>query len=176
MGRPMGLDFGLEKNTSCIKRKFRWILIIPGVSADDSINALPPAKSARPNLSFKETNVQHMNEVIWYPMKPEWKPISLSLYDLKKNQNPIFAWFRRLYDPCSGAFNPSVGIQFKQNATLKMLDGCGDTLETWVYENAWPQTLEWGELDMSSSEYTTIDLTLRYDRAFIEEEIDCGSS
>ena len=47
-----------------------------------------------------------------------------------------------------------------------MYDGCGEILETWTFENVWPNNIEWGELDMSDSSYVTIDLTLRYDRAY----------
>jgi hypothetical protein len=155
MARRMGWDFGLEKSGLCFKRKFRWLLKIPGVSAE-GVNTLPPMKSARPSLSFKEVEVRHLNEDIYFPGRPEWKPISLSLYDIKKQENKIFQWLQLVYDSCQG--------------TLELYDGCGNVLETWVYENAWPNAIEWGELDMANNEITTIDLTLRYDRAFIEEE------
>ena len=59
---------------------------------------------------------------------------------------------------------------FKKNARLELLSGCGDILEMWFFENAWPQTVEFGELDMSSSEYVTAEITLRYDRAFVVTE------
>jgi hypothetical protein len=56
----------------------------------------------------------------------------------------------------------------KERATLEMYNGCGDVLETWVFENAWPQAVEFGDLDMSSSDVVTCDLTIRYDRAYIQ--------
>ena len=99
MGRSMGFDFGL--NTQCLKRKFRWLFKIPSVSAE-GINTLPPDKGARPSLSFKEVEVQHLNETIYYPSKPEWKPINLTLYDLKKNNNPVIEWLSNQYNPQSG--------------------------------------------------------------------------
>lgn len=167
MPRNMGLDFGLESNF-CLKRKFRWLFRIPGVSAD-GINSLPPDKGARPSLSFKEIEVQHLNEVIYFPSKPDWKPINLTLYDLKKNSNPIVSWLNNLYNPQSGRWTIGFGggPEFKKpEAYLEMYDGCGEIMETWIFENIWPNNIEWGELDMADSNYVTIDLTLRYDRAY----------
>jgi hypothetical protein len=169
MGRNMGLDYGLEKNEVCYGRKFRWLLKIDDVSAT-GINSLPPEKSARPNLSFKEMEAQHLTETVYYPSKPDWKPINLVLYDLKKNKNPVMEWIKKIYDPNGdGTWNPSGDNDFKKKATLEMYNGCGDTIEKWVYENAWPQAVEFGDLDMGSEEVVKIDITLRYDRAYIDE-------
>jgi len=176
--KTMGFDLGLSGGNTCFKRKFRWMLKLDGISGE-GVNALPPLRSARPSLSFKEMEVQHLNETIFYPSKPEWKPFPLSLYDLKKAEkkvkdkteivdikNPVVAWIKSIYDASSGDWKPSSG--FKRNCTLEMYDGCGNVIETWTFENAWPQNIEFGELDMSSSDVMTIDLTLRYDRAYIE--------
>ena len=170
----MGLDFGLENTGSCIKRKFRWLLKIDGISAlnsnTQSVNALPPSKASRPSLTFKEMEVQHLIETVYYPSKPEWKPITLTLFDLKKNRNPVFDWIKQVYDTCgTGSWNVSVGNGFKKKATLEMYDGCGNTIESWEFQNAWPQSIDFGDLDMGSSEYSTIEITLRYDRAVLLE-------
>ena len=166
-------DMGLGKLGSdvvCIKRKFRWQLRIPDICVDGT-NALPPEKSARPSLSFKEIEAQHLVETIYFAGKPEWKPINLTLYDIKKSRNPIFKWLKEQYDPCEGTWKaPSPGSWKKSTAYLEMYDGCGNILETWVFENVWPNAIEWGDLDMANSEYATVDLTLRYDRAYIQEE------
>lgn len=175
----MTFDFGLADDI-CFPRKFRWLLKIPDISAD-GIGSLPPQKSARPSLAFKEASAEHLNETIYFPMKPDWKPINLTLYDLKKTTNPIFKWLKSLYNPCNGNWLPPSASAFgssqsitntfkKSSARLEMYDGCGKILETWVYENVYPNNIEWGELDMSNVEVTTVDLTLRYDRAYIEDE------
>jgi hypothetical protein len=164
----MGFQFGLEQSANTLKRKFRWLLKIPGISADSSVNSLPPSKSARPNLSFKEVEVKHLVETVYYPGRPEWKTINLTLFDLQKNENPIIAWFKNIYDVTgNGTWTPSGENNFKKQATLEMYNGCGDTIETWNFDNVWPQTIEFGELDMTSPDVVMIDVTLRYDRAFI---------
>jgi len=162
----MGFNYGLESSAVCIKRKFRWLLRIEGISAA-GISSLPPSKSARPSISFKEIQVEHLNETIYFPGKPDWKPITLSLYDLKKSNHPVFAWLQRIYNPQSGQMVPSTDNNFILNADLELYDGCGNILEGWRYENVWPQSVDFGELDMGSNEIITCDLTLRYARAYV---------
>lgn len=158
----------------CMMRKFRWLFFIDGVS-DDGASALPPDKGARPSLSFKEIEVQHLNETVYFPGKPDWKPIQLTLFDLKKNYNPVFEWLSEQYDVCGGNDQSSERARwnrpgnFKKDARLEMYDGCGNVMEKWFFKNVWPNNIEWGDLDMSNSEYITVELTLRYDRAWVTD-------
>lgn len=167
----MGFSFGLEKPDVCFKRKFRWLFLIPSVS-EDGVGMLPPERGARPSLSIKEVEAQHLNEIIYYPSKPDWKPINLTLYDLKTSTNPVIRWLSNQYNPENGEWKIGYGTvrnpqqEFKKDATLQMLDGCGGIIEEWKLDNIWPNNIDWGELDMSDSNYVTIDLTLRYDRAY----------
>jgi hypothetical protein len=163
----MYFDFGLEKDTVCFKQKFRWLLKIPDVSAS-GVNSLPPSKAARPSLSFKTMEIQHLNETIFRPSKPDWKPINLTLFDLKKNEHPIFKWLKKQYDPENGEWKNAPPNDFViSEVTLEMYDGCGSVMETWIFENVWPETVEFGDLDMALSDYSTCELSLRYDRAYI---------
>lgn len=165
--KTMGMDFGLDGESACYKKKNRWLFIIPKISADESVECLPPFKSSRPQFSFKELEAQHITETIYFPGRPEWKPITLFLYDLKKDtENPIFKWLKELYDPRQGTYKPSCD-GWKKDGTLEMYDGCGNVIETWTFENIWPQQIEFGDLDMGTSDLATCDLTLRYDRAYI---------
>lgn len=168
MGRPMGLDFGLESPSVCYKRKYRWLFKIPDVSAE-GVNALPPSKGARPNLSFKEMEAQHLTETIYYPGKPEWKPVNLTLYEVGRKgvDHPVLKWIKELYNPENGTWKPSCDGFKRFQCFLEMYDGCGELLERWVFENIWVQAIEFGDLDMSSSEVVVCDMTLRYDRAYV---------
>ncbi len=139
MARTMGFDFGLADTGVCFKHKFRWLLKIPGISAE-GIDALPPFKGARPSVSFKEMDVQHLTETVYYPSKVEYKPLPLTLYDLKRNKHPVWEWVKKVYNAQTGNWSPSVSSQFiKPQARLEIYDGCGNTLETWIIENVYPQ-------------------------------------
>jgi hypothetical protein len=162
---------------TCFKLKNRWLLSIPEISDDRGVNALPPSSSARPTLTFKEQSVEHLSETIWFPVKPDFKPISLKLYDLVKNDNAVFNWIREIYDPSYGSWNfgqipyenqPNSAIfGMKRDAVLTLYDGCGSVIEKWVYENAYPSESNFGDLDMADGAVLTVDLTLRYDRAYV---------
>lgn len=169
----MGLDFGLNTGEFC-KRNFRWLFFVPGVCGDNTpgVKALPPEKSARPAISFKEIEVKHLIEDVYYPGKPDWKPISLVLYDLSrdpyaKNPHPVFNWLRELYDPKAGDYWEPNRYNFIKYAELHMYNGCGDLVEMWLYEDAWPQSINFQNLDMADSNVTTCDITIRYARAYV---------
>ena len=175
MPRPMGWDFGLEKSDLCFKRKFRWLFKIDEISAMGA-DSLPPLRASRPSITFKEQEVQHLTETVYYPMKPEYKPINLTLYDIKHgSKNPIFNWLKRLFSPEDNAnWQAPVKPAGSQDpfifneATLELYDGCGEVVELWVYESVWPQSCEFGELEMATSDVLTVDLTLRYARSYIK--------
>lgn len=165
----MGLGYGLEKSNICFKQSNRWLFMIPGISAS-GINSLPPSKSARPKLSFKEIQVEHMHETIYLPGKIEYSPVNLSLYDLKKNNHPVFTWIKSAYNACNGSYKYPVDNNFFKTAYLELYDASGNILERWIYENVWLKEVDFGDLDMSLSDVLTCDLTLRYARAYIDDQ------
>jgi hypothetical protein len=180
----MGPAYGLDDVNAEVLRKFRWIFRLPGVIASDnpfrSIRTLPPRKASRPKLQFKSQEFQHLTESIHVPMKADWQTINLTLFDVKRcgdenKYNVVFDWIRNsqqgqdgkgIYNPESGTWVPFIDAKFKRTAELSMLDGCGNELETWVFENAYVESADWGELEMEISDVVAIEITLRYDRAY----------
>jgi hypothetical protein len=164
MAQQMGWGDSFGLVDGCFKRKNRWLLTIPDISAE-GINSLPPSKASRPSLSFKELSLEHLNETIYFPGKPEWKPITLTLYDMAKPTHKIWEWIYSYYDLENDKFKFSVGFK-KPEARLTLYDGTGLELETWYMKNVWCQDIQFGDLDMGDSGIVTVDLTLRYDRAY----------
>lgn len=170
----MGLEFGLQPGKSLFqKRNFRWLFRIPEVCGDSAINTLPPQKSARPTLQLKEMEVHHLSEDVYFPGKPDWRPIAIVLYDLNFSSHPVFEWLKKLYNPEVGNFVEPLRNQFIVEAYLTMYDGCGNTIESWIYEDAWPQSVNFQSLDMSDIGITICELTLRYARAYIDFNAGC---
>ena len=165
----MSFDYGLDNADACFKRKYRWLMKIPSVS-DEPINALPPNKSGRPSLTFKNMEAQHMHETIYFPGKPDWKPVNLTLFDIKKNDHPVIKWINLMYE----VNNDSVKFKyatdgFKKEGKLELYDGCGEVIEKWTFENMYIENAEFGELDYGDSGILYVDLQIRYDRAFWEK-------
>ena len=183
MGQNMSM--GPMSNLGTVFRKknrFMFVLLgISGISPDDDNNGLhclPPKESARPHLSFKEQEVHHLSESIWYPTKPDWKPMNLKLYHINcKDKNPVMEWINQWYTvKSSGSTSEDDGWQpssrwseegLKKDAKLKIYDGCGEVIESWLYENCYPNDIQFGELEMGSNDILTIDIVLRYDRASV---------
>lgn len=158
------------------KQKFRWLFQIQNITVGDAGSGpLPCIRASRPKLQFREMQAEHLNEVISYPSKPEWQPIQLVLYDRCIGfEHPVMTWLKQQYNPVGS--NPSAGcsawypcidpLSFKTCATLILMDGCGTIVESWTLEHCYPQAIDFGELDMGSTDIITADITLRYDRAW----------
>ena len=169
----MGLDYATQRYLTC-KRKFRWTFNIEGVVGDNQARLLPPFRSARPSLQFKTMEIRHATENIYYPMKPEWRPINLTLYDVVSEgafgTHPVFEWIKKCYSPKEGAWFP-VSEGFIRNAYVSLFDGCGNLLEKWVFEESWPEDVNFQTLDMADQNLVTCDITLRYNRAYLDNVI-----
>lgn len=170
----MGLQFGLEGDGKYCKRQFRWLFEIPEVvgdvtSAQNGIPSLPPEKSSRPSLDFKEIEVKHFTEDYFYPGKPNWKPVTLTLWDLKLKVHPVFKWLQEMYDPETANWYTVKSGKFIKTCYLTLYDGTGDPIERWVWEDAWPQAINFQNLDMTTTGIVMCEITLRYARAYIED-------
>ena len=173
----MGMQMGLEGTGQYCKRQNRWVFTVPEVIGDlgggsGGLNCLPPEKSARPNISFKETSVQHISEEVFYPVKPDWKPITITAFDLKKSKHPVWNWLKYLYDVSNDAkfYPPNNTPQgFIKKCSLVLVDGCGIEVEKWTYEDCWPQSVNFQTLDMTQFGVVMCEVTLRYARAYINE-------
>src|SRR5687767_8236993 len=106
MPRRMSIPFA----SATFKKKNRWRFVIKGLIEMDNFQSpvLPPLKSARPSISFKEQTIEHLVETITRPMKAEWAPLEVTLYDIQCNKNPMFSWLKRLYDPKAGIYRHTV--------------------------------------------------------------------
>lgn len=147
------------------KRKFRWTFEVFRPGNGSQIPASFVKIASRPNLSVEETEINYLNAKTWIPGKASWETITVTYYDVATIENkPLFDWLASVYD----FTNPVTLGQGSQRSdyaaigTLTMYDGCGFPLEIWTLDDLWPQSINFGELDYSSSEEATIELTLRY--------------
>ncbi len=183
-GRDMGLgDIGGPDIV--FKRKYRWTLTIEspcGPEIPETVVKL----AARPNLTIEETEINFLHGKTWIPGKGTWETITVTFYDVVgvpgAGTSSLFGWLATVYN-----FTDPVGLHQSSKrgsgagsggyagvATLQLYDGCGTTMERWTLEHVWPQAVNFGELDYSSSEEVTIELTLRYTNVTYET-VSCGN-
>lgn len=160
------------------KRKFRWQFEVHNVcGTGQNIPSSFVKTSARPNYTVGETEINYLNGKMWIPGKATLETLAVSYFDVASLQSkaeftPLWGWLATVYD-----FTDPVGL--KQSSTMKAAnngvggyaadygliteyDGCGDPINSFQYLNVWPSAVNFGEMDFSSEEECTIDITFRY--------------
>ena len=165
---PMGIGLLGFKNT-IFKRKFRYTFELQDICASNgSAQSVPKwyvKVAGRPNWSIEETEVNFLNAKTWIPGKQSFETMTVTYIDVATMDSaPLFNWLASVYD-----FTDPINLKMGSNrndyaatAIIKMWDGCGQLLEIWTLNDVWPSAVNFGELDYSSSEEATIELTLRY--------------
>lgn len=181
--QAMGLG-KLGQPNIVFKRKYRWTMSFLG-PCDVVIGDHLVKVASRPNITIEETEINYLHGKMWIPGKATWETISVTFYDINDNSqggakndtSGLYSWLATVYDftsetklyQASKRGTEQAGSRgYAGKATLKMYDGCGDVLEQWVLSHAWPQAINFGELDYSSSEEATVEVTLRYATATYE--------
>lgn len=179
MATNMSIGPVLGNRDTRYKVKYRWMLQIGEDNiAGNSANMLPPLKSARPTLEFKEVELEHWSETVYMPTKAIWQPIDVTLYDVADNfgKNKVFEWVKSYYNSKQASYgfiiNDDITKNLKKTAYISLYSGNGCCIESWVLENAYPNSIVWGDLNMEDSSVVTIDFKLRYDRAYVSTSAD----
>jgi len=64
-----------------------------------------------------------------------------------------------------GTISKATAVDALGSVLIKELDGDGEVMGHWILNNAWARSISFGDLDYSSEELMTVDVTLRYDWA-----------
>lgn len=166
--RPMGLGI-LGNPLVVFKRKFRWTMAIEFCNGTKIIPEHFVKIASRPQMDFEETEINFLHGKFWLPGKQTWQDMTVTYYDVAGSVAAgagglrIFDWIATVYD-----ITDPTCLQMGQRSDyegvghLFLYDGCGDTIELWNIKGMWPKGVNFGELDMSSSEEMTIELTIKF--------------
>lgn len=162
-GNSMQMGIGkLGRPDIIIKRKFRWAIRF--VTPLGEIPYHYVKLSARPQLDIEETEINFLNATTWIPAKGKWQPLSVTYIDTNAaDMKPLYSWITSIHD-----FQDSVNLKnteksgWNSRAELEMYDGCGTLMEQWTLYSCWIQSINFGDLDYSSTEEATIELQIRY--------------
>lgn len=164
----IGGDRGGGPNSlSEVRRTHRWIF--EGYTYVGN-NVLLVLKSAsRPSLTFEEPAMHHNQEQVYYAGKHTWESASMSWYDVEQDPDvsaAMWDWMSKCMQ-FQGNMAPLVSPpnQYKGTGDLNMVNGEGHANESWTMYNGWPQALNWGALDYTSSDLQLIEVKFRFDRA-----------
>lgn len=144
------------------KLKNRFIMEI------DGIPAYMIKTAGRPQISFEEVPLEHMNVKRYVKGKGEWQEIEITLYDpiVPSAAQAVMEWVRLSHESVTG--RDGYSDFYKKEVKLNVLGPVGDKVEEWTLKGAWIKTANFGDLDFASSDPADISVTLRYDYAVLQ--------
>jgi hypothetical protein len=144
------------------KMKNRYVMEI------DTIPSYLVKAMNRPTIQFETIALDHINVKRKLQGRGDWQDISITLYDpiVPSAAQKVMDWIRLGHESITG--RRGYADFYKKDITFYLLGPVGDKIEQWTLKGAFIQQANFGELDFSSNEVATIELTLSYDYAILE--------
>ena len=144
------------------KLKNRFIMQIDGVPAYLIKTA------ARPQITFEDVELHHMNVVRYVKGKGQWQPLTVTLYDpiVPSGAQSVMEWVRLSHESVTG--RDGYSDFYKKDVTFNVLGPVGDKVEEWTLKGAYINDAQFGDLDFADSTAVEITLQLRYDYAILQ--------
>mgnify|MGYP003112086398 FL=1 len=144
------------------KLKNRFIMRI------DGIPAYLIKTAARPQITFDEVELNHMNTTRYVKGKGKWQALQVTLYDpvVPSAAQAVMEWVRLSHESVTG--RDGYSDFYKKEVTFNVLGPVGDVVEEWILKGCYITDANFGDLDFSSSDPVEIILSLRYDYAILQ--------
>ena len=144
------------------KTKNRFVMYIDGIPSYF-------VKTAnRPNITFEEIELNHINVKRYLKGKGTWETLEITLYDpiVPSGAQAVMEWVRLSHESVTG--RDGYSDFYKKDVTFNMLGPVGDKVEEWTLKGAYIQQANFGTIDWSVNEPADITLTLQYDYAILQ--------
>lgn len=162
-------------NKAEFRRKHRWRVTEGGPTELKPASWLYLQKCSRPSFKYNEAIVHHDQEQAYFAGKQEWETITFTFYDVEDGGGEVGDISQSLYDWIAGGRSTDVAKHadatvmkpemYKKPLILQMTDGKGEPTEEWTLKGAWPQSVNWQDLDYTNTEVQLVEVVIRYDRA-----------
>lgn len=141
-------------------KKNRFILRFP---ADLGIQEWTVVSAKRPSIQQEVTKIDFLNTSTYVVGRYEWQTIEVTFRDPigPSTSQAVMEWVRLTSESVTGRQGYAAG--YKRDVELEMLDPTGACVQKWILKNCWISDVNFGDLDYSSSDLTTITATLRPD-------------
>ena len=144
------------------KTKNRFVMYIEGIPSYfvKTMN--------RPNISFEEIELHHINTKRYVKGKASWEQLEITLYDpiVPSGAQAVMEWVRLHHESVTG--RDGYSDFYKKDITFNVLGPVGDKVEEWTLKGAMIQAANFGDMSWESNEPNDITLTLRYDYAILQ--------
>ena len=144
------------------KLKNRYIMQI------DGIPAYLIKTAARPQITFEEVTLEHMNVKRYVKGKGEWQQMAITLYDpvVPSAAQSVMEWVRLSHESVTG--RDGYSDFYKKEVTFQLLGPVGDVVEEWVLKGCFIESATFNDLDFASSDPVDVTLSLKYDYAVLQ--------
>jgi hypothetical protein len=144
------------------KVAFRHQLLIDGIAA------FVCKAASMPSLDQGEIVIDYINVDFKVKGKSRWQDITVTLYDpvVPSAAQQVHDWINIHHNSTNG-IDGYAFQDYKKNIQLSALDPYGNPVETWTIYGAFISAVNWGQMDWSTDEAKTIELTLKYDYAVL---------
>ncbi len=134
------------------------------------VNGIPSyliKTSAKPSMTNGEVALDMINVKRYVKGKSEWNAIEVTLYDaiVPSGAQSVMEWVRLHHESATG--RDGYSSFYKKEVRLKQLSPLGEVIEEWILNGTYIVDANFGSLDWSTEDVVTIELTLRYDWAFL---------
>ena len=139
------------------KLKNRFIMEIAGIPAFTIKTA------QRPQITFDEVVLEHMNVTKYVKGKGRWQTLQITLYDpiVPSAASAVIEWIRLHHESATGRD----GYQdfYKKNVNFQVLGPVGDIVEEWICKGAYCKSANFGDMDWASDQPVNISLSIRFE-------------
>ena len=143
------------------KLQNRFLMLI------DGIPSYLIKKIDRPNISFNEITLDHINVKRKIKGKADWQNITAELYDpvTPSGAQAVMEWVRLSHESVTG--RDGYSDFYKKDIRFNALGPVGDVVEEWICKGAYCSQANFGEFDWSSDTPANISITIRMDYAIL---------
>jgi len=117
-----------------------------------------------PKLEASKEQIEFQNSRRNYAGKGTFGDITFEVFDVVGQGigDKLFDWYKKVYDPDSGAVG--LASTYKKDGTLILHGPDGGGEKDWRLEGIWPTSVDMGEGDMGSAGPVRISCTLAVDK------------
>ena len=121
----------------------------------------------RPNVTFNNVVLDHINVKRKIKGKANWDPITCELYDpvTPSGAQSVMEWIRLSHESVTG--RDGYSDFYKKNVHIRTLGPVGDVVEEWILKGAYCQNANFGPMDWTSDAPATISMTIEMDYAIL---------
>ena len=145
-------------------RKNRFIFSFP---SDTGIQSWWVSTSSLPSINQNATEIQFMNTSTWVLGRYTWEDITVTFRQFigPSTSQALMEWVRLESESVTGRQGYAAG--YKRNITISMTDPTGVVVQKWVLINAFPTTVNFGDLAYDTDDISTAEMTIKYDFAIL---------